>query len=79
MKKITLITGASSGLGKELARLYALDGNNLLLIGTNKERLNQVKEDLRLISNYIQLIYQILITVKKYSNIQKKWIISSIT
>lgn len=30
--KITLITGAANGLGKEFAGLYAKDGNNLLLV-----------------------------------------------
>ena len=29
--KITLITGAASGLGREFAKLYAKDNNNLLL------------------------------------------------
>ena len=38
--KVTLITGASSGLGKELAKLYAKDNNNLLLVATNLEKLN---------------------------------------
>ena len=28
--KRTLITGASTGLGKELAKLYALDNNDLI-------------------------------------------------
>jgi len=44
--KITLITGASSGLGKELAKLYAKDNNNLLLVATNLQKLNEVKEEI---------------------------------
>ena len=39
--KITLITGASSGLGKSFSELYAKDNNNLLLVGTNLERLQE--------------------------------------
>ena len=39
MEKFTLITGASSGLGKELAMLYAQDNNNLLLVVTNENKL----------------------------------------
>ena len=42
--KITLITGASSGLGRELAILYAKDNNNLLLVGTNLKELELTKE-----------------------------------
>lgn len=44
--KITLITGASSGLGKEFAKLYAQDNNNLLLVATNVEKLNEVKSEI---------------------------------
>ena len=36
IEKFTLITAASSGLGKELAMLYAIDNNNLLLVATNE-------------------------------------------
>lgn len=44
--KRTLITGASSGLGKEFAKLYAKDNNNLVLVARNIEKLNQVKEEI---------------------------------
>lgn len=43
--KITLITGAASGLGKEFAYLYAKDKNNLLLVDIDIEGLNKVKEE----------------------------------
>ena len=46
--KYTLITGAASGLGKELARIYAENGNNLLLIDYDEENLNKVNEELKL-------------------------------
>ena len=46
MEKYTLITGASSGLGFELAKLFAKDGNNLLLISSNLEKLSHAKEEL---------------------------------
>ena len=34
-----LITGASSGIGYELAKLFKRDGYNLILVARNKERI----------------------------------------
>ncbi len=44
--KTTLITGAANGLGKEFAKLYAKDNNNLLLVDIDEQALNQVKQEL---------------------------------
>ena len=46
--KRTLITGASTGLGKEFAKLYAKDNNSLVLVARNIEKLNKVKEEILL-------------------------------
>lgn len=46
--KTTLITGAANGLGKEFAKLYAKDNNNLLLVDIEENALNQVKQELNL-------------------------------
>jgi len=40
--KTFLITGASSGIGKEIAQRLAKKGANLYLIGRNQERLQQI-------------------------------------
>ena len=45
--KITLITGATGGLGKAFAKLYAKDGNNLLLSGTNADKLAAMQAELQ--------------------------------
>ena len=45
-KEYVLITGASSGIGYELAKLYASDGCNLILIARNIDRLKMVKSEL---------------------------------
>ncbi len=44
--KITLITGAASGLGKEFAKIYAKENNNLFLVDIDEQSLTLVKEDL---------------------------------
>ncbi|MFD0999488.1 SDR family NAD(P)-dependent oxidoreductase [Ohtaekwangia kribbensis] len=41
-----LITGASSGIGYELAKLFASDGYNLVLVSRSGERLQQVADEL---------------------------------
>lgn len=44
--KITLITGASSGLGLELARIYAKNNNNLLLVARSEDKLINIKKEI---------------------------------
>lgn len=41
-----LITGASSGIGYEIAKLYANDGYNLVLVARNLDNLKKVKSEL---------------------------------
>ena len=45
--KTTLITGASSGIGKELAYVYAEKKFNLILVARRKERLQEIKTDIK--------------------------------
>jgi short-subunit dehydrogenase len=45
-RKTVLITGASSGLGEELARLYAADGRKLALCARRTDRLHTLKAEL---------------------------------
>lgn len=46
MKPVTLITGASSGIGVELARLFARDGFDLALVARRVERLNALADEI---------------------------------
>jgi len=41
-----LITGASNGIGLELAKIYASKGNNLVLVARNVLKLNEIKAEL---------------------------------
>ena len=44
--KTALITGASSGIGKELARIHASKGGNLILVARRTEALEALKTEL---------------------------------
>ena len=44
--KTALITGASSGIGYEIAKLFARDGINLVLVARRKELLGSIKTEL---------------------------------
>ena len=39
------ITGATAGIGKETARIFAKNGANLIITGRRKERLEELKKD----------------------------------
>lgn len=45
MTKTALITGATGGLGKEFVKLFADNGNNLVVIGRNSKKLADLKKD----------------------------------
>lgn len=48
MNSYVLITGASSGLGAELARLYAVEGYSLILVARRLQRLQELKTEILL-------------------------------
>ena len=49
-QKTALITGPTSGIGFELISLFCKDNINLVLVSRNKERLQNIKENI--IKNY---------------------------
>jgi len=46
MRKTALITGASNGIGLELAKVHASKGDNLVLVARNKNKLDELKLEL---------------------------------
>lgn len=47
MKKYALITGASSGIGREFAHIFAQDNTNLVLIARSTDTLESIKNELQ--------------------------------
>jgi 3-hydroxy acid dehydrogenase / malonic semialdehyde reductase len=43
---LTLVTGATSGIGKSTAEIFAKNGSDLIITGRRKERLDKLKLDL---------------------------------
>ena len=46
MKPVTLITGASAGIGTELARVFAANGHELVLVARREERLTALADEI---------------------------------
>lgn len=54
MRKIALITGATSGIGEGCARRFAASGYDVIITGRNSEKLNKVANDLE--SNGVRVL-----------------------
>ncbi|WNJ17689.1 SDR family oxidoreductase [Pontibacter sp. G13] len=58
MKEVALITGASSGIGKEMARIHAAQGKDLIIVARSIDKLNQLKQELETASNVQVMVIQ---------------------
>jgi len=54
--KTTLITGASSGIGLEFARIFAGQNYNLVLVARSKEKLQELKKELEKLKIQVTVI-----------------------
>lgn len=59
MKKIVLITGATSGIGEATARLLANHNFKLIICGRRKERLVKLKEELSRVTEVQTLSFEV--------------------
>lgn len=73
MKRNILITGASSGIGKAMAYTFAEHGDNIIITGRRKDKLDEIKSDLERNFNIQVHIYNFDITDTEsvISNCQK--------
>ena len=68
-KKIVLITGATSGIGKACAESFAKKGCNLILIARRKERIFAIAKELE--KRYDIKTKAIILDVRNYQNVKK--------
>ena len=54
LNQVVIVTGASRGIGKEIAQQFAREGAKLVLIGRNEEALKRTVQELQAQAIYIQ-------------------------
>jgi len=67
MNKIALITGATSGIGEATARLLASKNISLILCGRRQERLDELKNELKIITE----VYTLSFDVQNWNDVEK--------
>ena len=77
MKKVALITGATSGIGEATACMFASNGYDLIITGRRADRLKNLKNDLQTDSTrVIDLCFDVrdeLEVKKMFSNLPESW------
>lgn len=68
MKEIALITGASTGIGFEIAKLFAADNINLLIVSRDKQKLLKIKDEFE--SQYKIDVYTLATDLSSNSGVQ---------
>ena len=69
MKKIALITGATSGIGKATAEVLAKNGFDIIITGRRKERLLELEGLLQ--KEYKAEVLSLEFDVRSYANVEK--------
>ncbi len=66
---IALVTGATSGIGKCTAELFAKNGYNVIITGRRQERLNELKKNLE--SKYNVKVLSLCFDIRKQAEVEK--------
>lgn len=69
MKKIALVTGATSGLGKAIAEKLAKENYNVIITGRRKERLEEIEKELSV--KYDSEILSLNFDIRIYDEVEK--------
>jgi uncharacterized protein len=69
MKNTALITGASNGIGLELAKVHASKGGDLVLVARNKSKLDELKTELK--KHYNTSVYIIRKDLSAFNSAQE--------
>ena len=69
MKKIALITGATSGIGKATAERLAKDGFDIIITGRRKEKLQELESLLQ--KEYKAEVLSLEFDVRNYTEVEK--------
>ena len=76
MNKIAFITGATSGIGLETARLFAKNNINVVICGRRQERLNKLEEELSPLVSIQKLCFDVSnrkATFSAIDSLPKEW------
>lgn len=69
--KTVLVTGATSGIGKATATIFAKNGYNVIITGRRKEQLNELKE--KLTRKYGVEILALNFDIRDHQAVKKAW------